>query len=160
LCGLVVFCLSSFRSITHEIIKVPEYIITEKIVTVNVSTETVREIPVEIEKIVNGKLKEFSSLGELTDWVNEHLAVLLSTSINGTAFALDCDDYACRLQQEAYQDGYAISVQLVENGMLDGKNVSNYTEFHMGNLAVIGDEIYFIEPQPEYFRVVYVCNRD
>ena len=24
----------------------------------------------------------------------------------------------------------------------------------MGNLAMIGNDIYFIEPQPEYFRIV------
>jgi hypothetical protein len=49
---------------------------------------------------------------------------------------------------------------LIMDGMLYDKNISNYVEAHMGNLAMIGNEIYFIEPQPDFFRVVYVCDRD
>ena len=105
---------------------------------------------------IHTNLREFESPGALMSWAKEHLTNLW---IVGDQVA-DCDDYALRLQLEAYKDGYLLSVQVIKDGMLNGKNVSNYFESHMGNLAVIGNEIYFIEPQPEYFRIVFVCNRD
>lgn len=112
----------------------------------------------ETEKLVyvNGQIREFESPDALMKWANENLATLWFV---GDQVA-DCDDYAARLQLKAYQDGYIMSVQLIKDGLLNGKNVSNYLEPHMGNLAMVGNNIYFIEPQPEYFRIVYVCHRD
>jgi hypothetical protein len=115
-----------------------------------------KEVKVEKPIYVNNQWREFESPAVLMSWVKEHLANLW---IVGDQVA-DCDDYASRLQYKAYKDGYLLSVQIIKDGMLDGKNVSNYQQSHMGNLAMIGNEIYFIEPQPKYFRIVFVCNRD
>jgi len=134
------------EALSAEIIYVPEY--HEQI--------TVEEVEVEVPVYVNNQWREFESPAILMSWVKEHLAYLW---IVGDQVA-DCDDYALRLQLEAYKDGYFLSVQLIQDGMLNGKNVSNYLQLHMGNLVMIGNEIYFIEPQPNYFRVVFVCNRD
>jgi hypothetical protein len=114
-----------------------------------------QNVTVEVERIVNGKFKDWQSLGELSDWVEANLTRLI---VVGTK--TDCDDYALRLQRKAYEQGYSISIQIVKDGLLGGKNVSNYTELHAGCLALVGNEFYFIEPQPEYFRIVYVCNKD
>jgi len=146
---------------TNETVRI-EYVdrpvITEKIVTVNVTLEkiTILEKIVKEPIYINGEWREFESLGVLTEWAEKHLADIWMV---GSKMA-DCDDYAERLQTEAYKDGYLLSSQLVTGGMLNGKNVSNFTEVHMGNLAMVGNAIYFIEPQPEYFRVIFVCNRD
>jgi hypothetical protein len=117
---------------------------------------TVKEVTVDKPVVVNNAWREFESPAVLMSWTKDHLTTLW---ISGNQVA-DCDDYASRLQLEALKDGYILSVQLVLNGMVNGKNVSNYLGSHMGNLAMIGNEIYFIEPQPEYFRIVYVCDRD
>jgi hypothetical protein len=101
----------------------------ERIVTNNVS--------VPVERIVNGKLVDFQSVGELTQWVSEHL-----TQFFGKA---DCDDYARLLQQNAYEDGYAISIQIIIDGKLAHQTVSDITQCHMGNLAIVGNNIYFID---------------
>jgi FtsZ-binding cell division protein ZapB len=129
-----------------QIIYVPEY--HEQI--------TVKEVEIDKPVYVNNEWREFESPAVLMSWTKEHLANLWIVG-NQTA---DCDDYASRLQLEAFKDGYLLSVQLIMDGMLYDKNISNYVEAHMGNLAMIGNEIYFVEPQPDFFRVVYVCNRD
>jgi hypothetical protein len=116
----------------------------------------VKEVEVAKPVYVNNEWREFESSARLMEWVDEHLAYLW---IVGDEIA-DCDDYAARLQREAFKDGYLLSLQIISGGVLNGKNVSNYTELHMGNLAMIGNDIYFIEPQPEYFRIVFVCHRD
>ncbi len=117
---------------------------------------TVKEVEVAKPVYVNNEWREFESVASLTEWVKEHLAYIWIVGDK----AADCDDYAERLQREAFKDGYLLSLQVIVGGMLNGKNVSNYMDLHMGNLAIVGNEIYFIEPQPEYFRVVFVCYRD
>jgi hypothetical protein len=134
------------ENLSADIIYVPEY--HEQTI--------IKEVEVDNPVYVNNQWREFESPAILMSWAKEHLAYLW---LVGDQVA-DCDDYASRLQLEAYKDGYFLSVQLIENGMLNGKNVSNYLQLHMGNLAMIGNEIYFIEPQPDYFRIVFVCNRD
>ncbi len=133
-------------NLSASIIFVPEYH----------EETTIKEVEVDKPVYVNNNWREFDSSAVLMAWAEEHLTTLW---IVGNQ-AADCDDYASRLQLEAFKDGYILSVQLVENGRLSGKNVSNFLELHMGNLAMIGNTIYFIEPQPKYFRVVYVCDRD
>jgi hypothetical protein len=134
------------ENLSAAIIYVPEYH----------EQTTVKEVEVETPVYVNNQWREFDSSASLISWVEEHLAYIWTAG----GQVADCDDYASRLQLEAYKDGYFLSVQLIENGMLSGKNVSNYSQLHMGNLAMVGNEIYFIEPQPDYFRIVFVCNRD
>jgi len=31
---------------------------------------------------------------------------------------------------------------------------------HMGNLVIIGNDIYYVEPQPDDFKIVWLCNKD
>jgi hypothetical protein len=132
-----------------------------QIETIVREVEVVKEIPVEVEveKIVYRQhtgWREFENLAEFSDWVKDKLERLW---VVGDKLA-DCDDFAIRLQREGYKDGYLISSQLVWNGKLFDKNVSNFKKPHMGNLIIIGNRIYFVEPQPDYFRIVFVANRD
>uniref|UniRef100_A0A6M3IVD8 Uncharacterized protein n=1 Tax=viral metagenome TaxID=1070528 RepID=A0A6M3IVD8_9ZZZZ len=127
-----------------------------EIVTVNntIIKEVIKEV--EITRVINNSWREFESLSEFTAWVDGKLTYLMPSS----SYTVDCDDYALRLQQEAYKDGYFLSVQLVLDGYLWGKRVTNNTEPHMGNLVVIGNEVFFIEPQPDDYRVIKICDKD
>jgi FtsZ-binding cell division protein ZapB len=143
---------SHIDSLSAQVVYVPEY--HEQ--TITKEQTIIKEVEVDKPVYVNNEWREFESPAVLMSWAKEHLANLW---IVGNRIA-DCDDYASRLQLEAFKDGYLLSVQLIKNGLLYDKNVSNYVEAHMGNLAMVGNEIYFIEPQPDFFRIVFVCNRD
>ncbi len=57
----------------------------------------------------------------------------------GSSDEYDCDDYALDLQQRASKDGFLLSVTITEkNG-----------QPHMMNLATIGNEVYYVEPQTD-----------
>jgi len=80
-------------------------------------------------------IREFESVGELTafiltDWTN------LKPYI---AQDHDCDDFAREFQRAALRSGYLVNVHLADAGA------------HMRCMAIIQDEIYFIEPQTDLF---------
>jgi hypothetical protein len=122
----------------------PQYIIHY------VDREVIKEIVV--EKPVT--LGPFSSLDELNAWLatddtNEYIH--LSAGNNGVcqpSDRFDCDDYAFQLQQRAANSGFLISATIIKRL---GKS-------HMINLACIGDDIYYIEPQSD--EVWFFCKRD
>lgn len=78
-------------------------------------------------------VREFESTAELgafiiTDWTNFKLY---------QAQTHDCDDFAREFQRAALQAGYLVNLQLVNEGR------------HMLCMAVIQDEMYYIEPQTD-----------
>ena len=127
-----------------------------EIVTVNNTIETIKEVPVETPVYINNEWREWKSLAELTGWVEEHETSLLFIGDS----EVDCDDFATRMQREAYKDGYFLSVQLIENGILNNYRVFDYPELHMGNFAIVSNNMYYIEPQGQHFRIVFVGYRD
>lgn len=124
--------------------------VTEKIEYVDVIREVVKEVTVEkpIEQ------REFASLEELKAWLEEKAVgktIFFFTGANGTRLSsgnYDCDDYALDLQKRALDDGYLMSVTIIEKG---GK-------LHMIDLVTIGNDVYYIEPQTD--EVWFYCNRD
>lgn len=125
-------------------------------------------IIVEVEKKVPQKFREFEDLAELTEWLEKNsLPIVLIAAKDGRIDLLnpgstsqyDCDDYAEALQRKALEQGYLMSQQLVLNGKVYGVKVSEYTEPHMGNLTVIGNDIYYIESMPPH-NVVRITSRD
>ncbi len=118
---------------------------------------------VEIEKIVEVEKEVivyrdrtdwrfFESLPEFTTWLEGKLVYLMPPA--------DCDDYAQRLQVLAYRDSYIISAQLVDKGKINGKIVSDNKKFHDGIRVNIGNKIYYVEPQPDLFRIIKISDRD
>jgi hypothetical protein len=86
-------------------------------------------------------LRDFSSVDELREWAKSHVAVLWLSGKEA-----DCDDYARHFQKLAAQDGYYLSLALTDQqGYLGTVKVKN--GYHMGNLAVIGNEVWYVEPQ-------------
>jgi hypothetical protein len=79
---------------------------------------------------------EFASVDELKAWLAEDdtdsaLYIFGSDCIS----TYDCDDYAIALMYNALADGYLVSLQIEGN--------------HMLNSTIIGNEIYYIEPQTD-----------
>ena len=70
----------------------------------------------------------------------------------------DCDDIARHLQKRAADAGYIMNLQVLnstEYEKLFGKKISSN---HMICSTMIGDSIYFVEPQND--KIVYVMNVD
>ena len=120
----------------------------EKPVTVYETVETVVEkvvekvVEVEVVKEIPMMGKEFESLEALTQFleIDDTESHVLLYPIEGSdgRIPLDgtCDYYALQLQRLALEAGHLMSTEIVN------KN-------HMINCAVIGNEIYFIEPQTD-----------
>jgi len=107
---------------------------------------------VTIEKPI--EQSEFSSKEELEKWLAEDDAeksVYFFVRVDGTEASsdkYDCDDYALELQKRALKDGYLMSATIIEKE----------DQLHMINLATIGNEVYYIEPQTD--EVWFYAYRD
>ena len=128
--------------------------------------EFVEELPVIVE--VAPEFRVFKDVMELEGWLEENrLPLILVADKNGSVNFVepkvsdryDCDDYAENLQRKALQQGFLMSQQLILSGKIYGVKVSTKTEGHMGNLAIAGDAIYYINSYPPH-NVVKIVNRD
>ncbi len=115
-----------------------------------VGEEVVKEVP-------GGKpidWREFVSLKELMTWLagddtDEYIYLFAGEDgVYRPSGKYDCDDYALQLQRRAAESGFLMSVTIIER---EGKP-------HMINLCVIGNNIYYIEPQTD--QVWFYSNRD
>ena len=77
-------------------------------------------------------------------------------------YGFDCDDYAHRLQTAALAQGYALSIALVRtDGRYFGTTVRTPMEdSHAGCLVLIGNDYWYVEPQPAGFKMVDIAYRD
>ena len=149
-----------------QIEPVIEYIEVEKIVKaepiikyieVPIKVVVIKEVYITEEKIVYKHItdRRWKSVNEFTEWYHaQNFYPLLQVGDTVT----DCDDYAERLQIKALRQGYPVSIALARNGIYYGKQVA--TENHAGNLIEIGGVYYWVEPQPDKFRVFKIINRD
>ena len=125
----------------------------EKPVIVVEYTERVKRVPIE--------LRSFSNLEELKQWLVEvgmNTTTIYFQSLNDT---VDCDDYAIALQQKALADGYLISLEVTEtseyNRLFKNSELPPHS-LHAINLAIIGDDAYYIEPQTG--EIVFAVHLD
>jgi hypothetical protein len=80
--------------------------------------------------------REFESVAELKAWLAEDdTDSTLYIFGSGCISTYDCDDYATALMYNALAHGYLVSLQIKGN--------------HMLNSTIIGNEIYYIEPQTD-----------
>ena len=82
-------------------------------------------------------LRYFNDTEELFAWLAQDNTDGFISFTNG----YDCDDYARDLQKAAANDGYLISTEL---DYILGK-------LHMINSTIIGNNLYFVEPQTDRF---------
>lgn len=141
-----------------------------EITPIEVPVEIIKEVPVivKVEKKSPRKFREFEDQTELKGWLEKNMLpiVLIVGKDGGIDFRnpksmsqYDCDDYAEALQGKALEQGFLMSQQLILNGKIFGVKVSEITEPHIGNLTVMGNDIYYIESIPPH-SVARITGRD
>ncbi len=128
----------------------------ERIITQEILIE--KEVEVIIEKATLRDLIEFESLEALETWAN---TTYWSLKLKEKDRMWDCDDYAAAFQEWAINQGYWMSITPVYLGDVWGVNVfpkNLQFPYHMGNMTMIGNDIYYIEPQTG--KVTWLINRD
>ena len=109
------------------------------------------------------ELEHFESLAALSAW----LAHDDTDSYEYVPSTFDCDDFAATLQSHAIEDGYVLNAQILYYDdmvgwriYVDGEScsLSSFGGYHALNMAVIGNEIYLIEPQTD--EVYLICPVD
>lgn len=129
------------KTFKPQVIHIETLVEVEKVVEV----EVMKEVPVEVIKEVLVptpiEVREFEDLDELKQFLaaDDTDEILRLYSIQGTDGLMSlwgdtCDYDALNLQERALKAGYLMSTQIVKNN-------------HMINSAVIGNDIYFIEPE-------------
>lgn len=111
----------------------------------------------EVIKYRNIFPRQFESIEQFEEWYGAQEFKPLFPS---GAYQVDCNDYAGRLQRVALQQGYPVSQALVLDGRYYGIRVSGERDGHTGNLVLIGNTYYYIEPEPEKFKVVELVEKD
>lgn len=114
---------------------------TQQVILANITIETLEQKLAESEKFgaswwERAHPKEFKSVDELKAWLAQD-ATNDTFYIFGDGCLLnyDCDDYAVALVRNALSDSYLVSLQVEDN--------------HMINSTIIGNKIYFIDPQTD-----------
>ncbi len=118
---------------------------------------------VELVKLVEMpiKLHNFNSLTELKQWVLEVNTTTTTVYLQRPDVTVDCDDFALTLQRKALADGYVMSFQIIAsseyNNLFKNGKISG-DALHVINLAVIGNNAYYVEPQTG--EVVFAAQLD
>ena len=114
----------------------------EKPVTIVEYIDRVERVPME--------LRNYNSLEELKQWLVEVNSNTTTIYFERPDVIADCDDFALTLQRKALADGYMMSLEIIEpskyNSLFESGKMPPNT-LHAINLAVIGNNAYYIEPQ-------------
>ena len=176
---IVLACLSTFIGYSYgrafpevQVITKPEYRwlppvverVTECVVSppTFITLPTVKEI-LTVEKIVtvnqtvfvtqNVTQKDWQSVEEFLAWVKP-LSYRVIKVIGRDTY---CSDYAQDLQRRAWEQGYAVSLALVDKqGYVYNTYIGEPT--HMGNLVVINKVVYYVDALPGLFRMVKITD--
>ena len=116
-----------------------------------------KEVPTETTVYRNIYPRSWSSVAKFKAWYEEQDFRVFFTAKREDG---DCDDYAKDLQIEALKQGYPISQALAKSGYYYGVKVLDKRVNHAGNLVLIGEVYWWVEPNPEEFKVVKICKRD
>ena len=95
------------------------------------------------------ELRNFNDLDELKRWVGNRMNAT-TIRFQSSKDEVDCDDYAREMQSAALADGYIVSFQIIgrsEYNALFKNKLPSSQPLHAINLAIIGNDIHYIEPQ-------------
>lgn len=98
---------------------------------------------------VPAELVNFNNLDELKQWVGNRMNVA-TIRLQSPSDEVDCDDYAREMQSAALVDGRIVSFQIIgrsDYNALFTNKLPPSQSVHAINLAIIGNDIYYIEPQ-------------
>lgn len=127
----------------------PVYRIVERVI--------IEEKEVEVITYKNIRARNWESVEQFEQWYEDlDFRVLLPSS----AYTVDCDDYSERLQRLALQQGYSVSEAMAKNHLYAGVWVIKISGLHAGNLVLIGNDYYWVEPQPDEFNIKQLFERD
>ena len=125
-----------------------------------VDTPAIEVKYVELVKSMPIELRSFSDLEELKQWLEDRKNVT-PIRFQYPDTTVDCDDFALALQRSALEDGYLMSFQIIEpgkyNSLFESSKIPLNT-LHAVNLAVIGNNAYFVEPQTG--EIVFAAGLD
>lgn len=133
---------------------VPHYIPypVDRIVTVTVT----EKVPVEVIVRRNIPARDFASAAAFKEWYGTlDLKALFPASDNETD-----SYYAAALQKAALERGYSVSQALTRDGEYCGVKVADEKGEHVGNLVLIKGVYYYVEPDPEKFKIIKLIERD
>ncbi len=118
------------------------------------SEPVVETVEVVIEVLT--ELRDFESTDELERWLAEnHIDEAVMLYASGKEF--DCDDYARRLIKDARADGYQLWFQVLLPNYRHPdtrERITKHDQAHAICSAIIGDKIFFIEPQTDVYWFV------
>jgi len=158
--------LNSEPDVVIEYVKLPPEIVVETIYIDKPVYEIVERVIIEekeVEVIIYKYLpiRNWESVEEFEEWYYEQdFRVLLPSP----AYTVDCDDYSRGLQRTAARQGYLVSEAITKNGLYCGVKVTKFGAGdggkHAGNLVMIGNDYYWVEPQPDMFNIKQLFERD
>lgn len=135
---------------------ITEYVTDIVEVPVEVPIEVIKEIPVEVVKEVPTKLRYFEDTDELEKFLEEsdadHTKYIKATKEGVIDFrSYDCEDYAMALRDQAQAKGFHMNIQAVWHYRRPDTNelITSGNEGHALNSTIIGNQLYFIEPQSD-----------
>ncbi len=150
----------SVKPIVAEVPSEPYYVyieVTKPIVQIKevekvVEVERVVEIPAENSP----ELNNFKTPEELKAWLADDTTSEIPSTILAGDITIQfyCMNYAQMLQREARQDGYNLNIQIFSAGQLPmSDRILNNP--HALNSAIIGNEIWSIEPSTDEAWMAY-----
>jgi hypothetical protein len=117
--------------------------------TVEYVEETIIEKEyVDVIRQVSMDMRNFDTKDELEKWIDTGFMTTIRFEQDDNV--IDCDDYAIEMQQRALADGYIISFEIInaaEYNELFSTQLPTGQALHAINLAIIGNDVYYIEPQ-------------
>ena len=108
------------------------------------------EIEVEVEKEVPLELREFESVEELEEW----LRIDMTDELPYITDIFECENFARTLMKNTLDSGRYMSFQVLKN--YTRPKTKEFIEGpHAINSAIIGNYIYFIDPQSDDYWIAF-----
>jgi hypothetical protein len=132
---------------------------TIEVVEAVVEKTVVEEVPVveyiEVEKEVSTELNQFESKEQMEIWLQQDR----TDTIPYVKDIFECENFAQSLINHALEDDYYISFQVLKN--YTRPDTKEFIEGpHAINSVIIGNYIYFIDPQTDDFWAAYVLEQE
>jgi hypothetical protein len=124
-----------------------------------VEKKVIEKVPVvkyvEVEKKVPAEFKQFESEEELTEW----LQIDKTDESPYIKNLFECENFARTLMRHALDEGHYMSFQVLKN--YTRPDTKEFIEGpHAINSTIIGNYIYFIDPQTDDCWVAYVLEKE
>jgi hypothetical protein len=113
------------------------------------------EVEIEIEKEIPLELKEFESEEEMVAWLNADQ----TDELPYIKDLFECENFARTLMKHSLEEGYYVSFQVLKN--YTRPKTKEFTEGpHAINSTIIGNYIYFIDPQTDEYWIAYKLENE